>query len=92
MKYYVGESGKCILSRFNEHCKVNGKNLTTFGKHLKSSPTCHVDFNTSVEILAKSHYVSSRKVIETLFIQEHKDDPNVLNDMSSSRQLFSFNV
>ena len=89
---YVGESGKCIFSRFKEHCKTNGKNLTTFGKHLKSSPTCHVDFDTSVKILAKSHHISTRKTIESLFIQEHKDDPNILNEMYSSKKLFLFNI
>ena len=90
--YYLGETGKCILSRFDEHNKTFGTNLTTFGKHLKSSPTCHIEFENSVKILAKCHFASRRKLIETFFIQEHKVDPNLLNEMNKSKPIFLFNI
>ena len=80
--YYWGETGKCILSRFNEHNKTWGTNLTTVGKHLKSSPTCHIDFENRIKVVAKCHFASRRKLIETLYIQENKGDPNLLNKMS----------
>ena len=90
--FYVGETGKCILNHFNEHNKTFGSNLTTVGKHLKSSPTCHIDFENNVESLAKSHFTNKPKIIVTLFIEGHKGDPNLLNDMYLSKQTVLFNI
>ena len=91
-KVLLGETGKCILSRFEEHNKTFGTNLTTVGKHLKSSPTCHIDFENNVEVVAKCHFASRRKLVETLYIQESKGDPNLLNEMNKSKPIFLFNV
>ena len=86
-KFYWGETGKCILSRFEEHNKTFGTNLTTVGKHLKSSPTCHINFENNVEVVSKCHFASRRKLIETLYIQESKGDPNLLNEMNKSKEI-----
>ena len=38
-KVYIGETGRCIKTRFDEHIKTIGTNITEVGKHLACSPT-----------------------------------------------------
>ena len=90
--YYIGETGRCLKTRFNEHNKSSGSALTEVGKHLKSNPGHTLDFENRVCVLDRCGSVYKRKIIETLHIQDHKEDQNLLNDMEKSRPLFIFNV
>ena len=90
--YYIGESGRCLKTRFNEHDKATGKHLTEVGKHLKQNPGHTLDFDHQVEVLGRCQPFYKRKILESLHLQDHKRDPYLLNEMGQSRPLFLFNV
>ena len=89
---YIGETARCLQTRFDEHNKRSGASLTEVGKHLKDNPGCSLDFDNKVSVLGRCRFTNRRKVLETLHLQEHKDHPKLLNDMMKSKPLFLFNV
>ena len=92
-KFYIGETARASYKRFTEHCKRSGSGLTEVGKHLKANPTHNIDFDNSFSVLKYGlSYTWKRKFAETLFLQEHAADPNRLNDMQTSLQLYLFSV
>ena len=91
-KFYIGETRRCALTRFNEHSKSTGSGLTEVGKHLKNNPGHTVSFD-SLEILKYGlNSTKSRKVVEALFLLEHRYDADLLNDMQQSIPLRLFNL
>jgi len=90
--FYIGETGRCLQTRFDEHCKTTGKSLTEVGKHLKENPGHSICFDTQVSALGRCNFTSRRKFLETLHLQDHKRDPGLLNDMLKSKPLYLFNV
>ena len=91
--FYIGETARCALTRFSEHAKRTGKGLTEVGQHLKDHPSHNIVFDDDFQVLkyGLSHW-RKRKLVETLFLQQHSGDPDMLNDMQKSMPLFLFNV
>ena len=91
--FYIGETARCALTRFSEHAKKTGKGLTEVGQHLKDNPTHSITFEDDLEVLkyGLSHW-RKRKFVETLFLQQHRGDLDMLNDMQKSMPLYLFNV
>ena len=79
-KVYIGETGQCIKTRFDEHIKTSGTNITEVGKHLACSPTCTISFE-DVSILAYEHRIRKRCILllESLYIQDF-NLREILND------------
>ena len=42
-KVYIGETARNLISRFKEHLKTTGKNLTEVGRHLRDNPTHEIN-------------------------------------------------
>ena len=73
---YVGETSRSFATRFKEHTKIMGNNLSAVGEHI----ACF-NHNISMEsckILDSTEGFHSRKIKEALFIQEVK--PNLNRD------------
>ena len=89
-KVYIGETGRCIKTRFDEHIKTSGTNITEVGKHLTCSPTCTISFE-DVSILAYEHRMRKRRILESLYIQDF-NLREILNDNLHSVPLYLFNI
>ena len=89
---YIGETERCLKTRFDDHCRTSGSNLTEVGKHLRDNPSCSLDFESQVRVIGRCNFSSRRKLLETLHLQEHRNNSRLLNDMQMSRPLFLFNI
>ena len=89
-KVHIGETGQCIKTRFNEHIKTSGTNITEVGKHLACSPTCTISFE-DVSILAYEHRMRKGRILESLYIQDF-NLREILNDNLHSVPLYLFNI
>ena len=89
-KIYIGETGRCIKTRFDEHIKTSGTNITEVGKHLACSPNCTISFE-DVSILAYEHRMGKRRILESLYIQDF-NLREILNDNLHSVPLYLFNI
>ena len=87
---YIGETGRNVLTRFREHMKTSGSGLTEVGKHLAASPGCSITFD-DCNILGYSDIWFTRRIIESLYIQQY-DDGKLLNEQKFSRPLYLFNL
>ena len=72
--YYIGETGRCLKTRFEEHSKTSGSGLTEVGKHLKQNPGHTLDFDFRVSVLGRCQAFYKRKILEALHLQEHTRD------------------
>ena len=86
-KYY-GETSRPLKVRFDEHIDINSS--SEVGRHLASSPGCHITFD-DCEIIAHESNMYKRRLIESLFIAENNDG-NLLNDNTKSVPLYLFNL
>ena len=89
-KVYIGETDRCIKTRFIEHTKTSGTNITEVGKHLADSPTCTISFE-DVTILTFGHRMRKRRILESLYIQNF-NCRDTLNDNLHSVPLYLFNI
>ena len=87
---YVGETCRALQTRFNEHTKTSGSNMTEVGKHLAASPECQITFD-DCKILTFESNNYRRKLKESLYIQQF-DDGTLLNDKLASVPLFLFSL
>lgn len=87
---YVGETCRALQTRFNEHTKTSGSNMTEVGKHLAASPECQITFD-DCKILTFESNNYRRKLKESLYIQQY-DDGTLLNDKLASVPLFLFSL
>ncbi len=91
--YYIGETGRCLYTRFQEHNKSSGSGLTEIGKHLHENPSHSIDFDNRCTIVkAGLDILWKRRFMETLILQDSKFEPNIFNDMQKSILLTLFNV
>ena len=75
-----------MKTRFDEHMKTEGTNMTEVGKHLHSSPSCKVTFD-DCKVLTYESNQYRRKLKESLYIQQF-DDGTPINDKLASVPLF----
>ena len=87
---YVGETCRALKTRFDEHMKTSGSNMTEVGKHLSSSSSCKITFD-DCKILTYESNQYRRKLKESLFIQQF-DDGTLINDKMASVPLFLFSL
>ena len=87
---YIGETCRNMITRFDEHIKTDGSNVTEVGKHLDNSPGCKITFD-DCKILTFESNLYRRKLKESLFIQDF-DDGTLLNNKMTSVPLFLFGL
>ena len=87
---YIGETCRALKTRFDEHMKTEGTNMTEVGKHLHSSPSCKVTFD-DCRVLTYESNQYRRKLKESLYIQQF-DDGTLINDKLASVPLFLFGL
>ncbi|KAL5252402.1 hypothetical protein ACHWQZ_G015239 [Mnemiopsis leidyi] len=69
---YVGETCRALKTRFDEHMKTEGSNMTEVGKHLHNNPSCKVTFE-DCRVLTYESNQYRRKLKESLYIQQFDD-------------------
>ncbi|KAL5253031.1 hypothetical protein ACHWQZ_G015704 [Mnemiopsis leidyi] len=87
---YVGETCRALKTRFDEHMKTEGSNMTEVGKHLHNNPSCKVTFE-DCRVLTYESNQYRRKLKESLYIQQF-DDGTLINDKLASVPLFLFSL
>ena len=90
-KVYIGETARNLITRCNEHLKTTGKTLTEVGRHLRDNPTHEIN-SYDPEILGYCRFSRKRKIMESLYIQQHEYPKELLNDNESSVKLYLFSV
>ncbi|KAL5265063.1 hypothetical protein ACHWQZ_G005969 [Mnemiopsis leidyi] len=70
---YVGETCRALKTRFDEHMKTEGSNMTEVGKHLHTNPSCKVTFE-DCRVLTYESNQYRRKLKESLHIQQFDDE------------------
>ena len=90
-KVYIGETARNLVTRCKEHLKTTGKSLTEVGRHLRDNPTHEINSHDP-EILGYCRFSRKRKIMESLYIQQHKYPKELLNDNESSVKIYLFDV
>ena len=90
-KVYIEETARNFATKCNEHLKTTGKSLTEVVQHLKENPYHEINSHDP-EFLGFSRFSKKRKIMDSLYIQKHDHQDQLLNDNESSVKIFLFNV
>ena len=90
-KVYIGETARNFITRCKEHLKITGKTLTEIGRHLRDNPSHEINSHDP-EYLGFCNFSKKRKIMESLYIQNHSNPKTLLNENESSVKLYLFNI
>ena len=90
-KTYYGETARNFITRCKEHLKISGKALTEIGRHLRDNPSHEINSHDP-EFLGFCNFNKKRKLMESLYIQNHDNPKTLLNENESSVKLYLFNI
>jgi len=76
---YIGETGRLLITRINEHLNIRTKNLTVVGTHIINSQ-CQANKNCFKIVKSFGDQpFQKRKFYEKVVINKHKHNPSLLN-------------
>ena len=87
-KKYIGQTGRNLYTRMDEHSKTDGASLTAVGEHISENPDHSVNL-ANPDVLGYSPYFWKRLFKESLFIQSERPELNVQRE---TKKLFLFNT